>query len=411
VADNPDLSVVATDGSACLWVSTSTGRQFARITAVNNTTKVVTVDAYGVTATGQNWAIGGKRETLDAASSRTLFSTTGWRPGWECLLEDNQTITSTLSLNGPNLGGYVVLRSSVAGTSRTITCSANTTAIDWVIGGFSEIHLTDLAIENTAGTKTSSNGISSSGSGSNRFLTLTRCAIGHPTNQLNIGMTTGSCRLIDSSIRNCVGYAADVTSPFCAYGSVIHSNGNALRINSGVLNLIRCLVYGNTNENILVNPSSPNNLVADCTFDSAGTDVFSTSFGSGGHTIQFINCNFTKGGGFGIRSDQISELPEVIATNCNYGSGVDANTSGAFTPAGSVLERNCIAVTPSYVNRATANYGPGSAIAGQGLPKSPATLGNGIAVATSIVDIGAFQSAGGGGGLILPRPMNGGYSA
>jgi hypothetical protein len=223
-------------------------------------------------------------------------------------------------------------------------------------------------------------------------------------------MTTGNCRLIDSLIRNCIGYAADVTAPFCAYGSVIHTNGNALRVNSGGLNLVRTLIYGNTNENILVNPTAPSNLVVDCTFDSASTDVFSTALGSGGNTIQVINCNFTKGGGFGIRARQLNELPEVIATNCNYGSGSDANTSGTFTPAGSVLERNCIAVTPTYVNRATANYGPGSAIIGQGFPESPATLGDGTAVATSSIDIGAFQS-GGGGGLILPRSMNGGYSA
>ena len=90
-ADAPNLSGVATDGSACLWVSTSSGRQFAKITAVNNTTKIVTVAlAYGVTATGLTWAIGGKRATLDAASSRTLFGatsgtihSTGWQAGWE----------------------------------------------------------------------------------------------------------------------------------------------------------------------------------------------------------------------------------------------------------------------------------------------------------------------------------------
>ncbi len=412
-ADNPDLSGVATDGSACLWVSTSTGRQFARITGVNNTTKVLTVDAYGVTATSQTWAIGGKRATIDAASSRTLFGATGWRPGWECLLEDNQTITSTLSLNGPNLGGYVVLRSNTVGANRTITCSANTTAIDWVIGGFSEVFINDINIENTNATKTSANGVSASGSGSSRFMTLRRCYLGHPTNQLRIGLTTGSVRLLDCTIRNCTSFGVDVSSPIHAYGSVFHSNANAIRMNNAsVFYIMRCLFYGQTNENLLINQTSGGGLVADCTFDNASTDNLSLAYGSGGGTIQVINCNFTKGGGFGVRAGQLSELPTVWAQNCNYGSGADANTSGSFTTSGSVSELNCISVSPTYVDRATANYGPGSAIKNKGFPESPATLGDGVAVATSTVDIGAFQSAGGsGGGLLLPRSMNGGYSA
>lgn len=412
-ADSPDLSGVATDGSACLWVSTSSGRQFAKITAVNNTTKVVTVAlAYGVTATGQTWAIGGKRATLDATSSRTLFSTDGWRPGWECLLETDQTITSTLSLNGPNVGNYAVFRSNTVGTSRKITCSANTTAIEWNIAGFRELYIEDITIENTNATKTSANGVSTTGSGSNRVLTLNRCILGHATNQLRIGLTTGA-RLINSTIQHCTSYAADTTGSIIAYGSVFHSNGNAVRVNAGGNLFSRCLFYNQTNENVLLNNSGPGSLVVDCTFDNASTDNLSTALGSGGWTVMAVNCNLTKGGAFGIRTSQLSELPVVRAESCNYGSGVDANTSGNFTTAGSVLERNCIAVTPTYSNRATANYAPGSAIVAQGFPKSPATLGNGVSVATSSIDIGAFQSAGsgGGGGLILPRPMNGGYSA
>ena len=413
IADNPDLSSVATDGSACLWVSTSSGRQFAKITGINNTTKVVTVAlAYGVTATGQTWAIGGKRATLDAASSRTLLSANGWRQGWECLLETDQTITSTLAISGPNVGNYAVFRSDTVGTSRKITCSANTTAIEWNSSGFSELYMEDITIENTNATKTSANGISTTGGGSNRVLTLNRCILGHATNQLRIGLATGA-RLVNSVIQHCTSFATDTTASIVAYGSVFHSNANAVRVNAGGNVFTRCLFYNQINENLLVNNSGPGSLIVDCTFDNASTDNLSTSLGSGGWTVLVVNCNLTKGGAFGIRTGQLSELPTVRAESCNYGSGVDANTSGTFTTAGSVLERNCIAVTPTYANRATTNYAPGSAIVGQGFPKSPATIGNGVSVATSSIDIGAIQSAGGGGGggLILPRPMNGGYSA
>jgi hypothetical protein len=403
IADNPDLSGVATDGSACLWVSTSSGRQFAKITGVNNTTKVVTVAlAYGVTATGQTWAIGGKRATLDAASSRTLLSANGWRPGWECLLETDQTITSTLSISGPNAGNYAVFRSNTVGTSRRLTCTANTTAIQWDSAGFSELYVEDITLENTNATKTLANGISTTGSGSSRVLTLNRCILGHATNQLRIGLTTGA-RLINSAIQNCTSFATDTTQPIVAYGSVFRSNSNPVRINAGGNFFSRCLFHDQANENLLINNSGPGSLIVDCTFDSPSTDNFSTSnFGSGGWTVMFINCNFTKGGAFGIRTSQLSELPTVRAESCNFGSGGDANTSGNFTTAGSVLERNCIAVTPTYVSRSTANYGPGSAIVGQGFPKSPATIGNGVSVAASSIDIGAIQSAGGGGGVFDP---------
>lgn len=72
-ADSPNLSGVATDGSALLWVQSSSGRQASPITAVNNTTKVVTVsDTYANTESGKTWAIGGKRATLDDAGFRQI---------------------------------------------------------------------------------------------------------------------------------------------------------------------------------------------------------------------------------------------------------------------------------------------------------------------------------------------------
>ncbi len=81
-ADSPDLSGVATDGSAVLWVLTSSGREFSKITGVDNGTKIVTVETtYSVTESGRTWAIGGKRSTLHNADSLKLF-TTDARPTW-----------------------------------------------------------------------------------------------------------------------------------------------------------------------------------------------------------------------------------------------------------------------------------------------------------------------------------------
>jgi hypothetical protein len=400
-ADNPDLSGVATDGSAALWVSTSTGRQFARITAVNDITKVITTtgNTWGVTASSQTWAIGGERATLNAASSRALFTATGWGSGWEIVLATDQTIDSSLSINGPNLQ-MAVMRSNVQGISRCITCTADATVIAYNVASFRDFILQDIAIENSNVSKTAADGIVCSGSGSSRSIILRRCKIGHPTNSVRIGIQNflAFTVLIDCTIIHCTSFSFFGTGNTTAYGSVFHSNGNSFSASGGSCTFCRCLFYSNTNENLKINPTNGAILICDSTFDSASTDNLSTLIGSGGSSVQVVNCNFTKSGGFGIRARQLSELPEIYTLNCNFGSGVDANASGKLAVVGSVDETGTLEATPTYLDRLTANYGPGSAIIGQGYPKSPATLGTGTAVATSSLDIGAFQSTTSGGG-------------
>lgn len=421
-ADSPNLSGVATDGSACLWVNTATGRQFAKITAVNNTTKIVTVAlAYGVTATGLTWAIGGKRATLDDANSRKLFGTAtgtqyslGWQAGWECVLETDQIITSTLILSGPGATGFAIFRSNTPGTIRTITCSANQAALDWVIAGWiSTFQITDIKIQNSNATKTSAHGIISSGSGSARTLLLRRCIIGDPSNTLQGGVTT-TFSAIDCCFQNCAGKVLTATGNFNLYGCVFRNNtGNpTIETNGGVFSIVRCLFHNNSNDNLQMNHSQiPGTaFIADCTFDEAGGSALSNLLGSGGaNGYHAINCNLTKSGAFGMRGGLLNELPNSSATNCNFGSGADANTSGAYNSG--VLEYNNLTVNGTYANRSGKDYSPAAGIKAKGLPLSPATLGASQAVPTSSIDIGSFQSAGGGGGSIFFRPgMSGGMN-
>lgn len=412
-ADSPDLSGVATDGSACMWIATASGRQFAKITAVNNTTKIVTVAlAYGVTASGLTWAIGGKRATLDDANSRTLLGattgtahTTGWQPGWECILETDQTITSSLIFSGPNASGGAVFRSNTAGTIRTITCSANAAALNWVISAFiGFVELRDLKIQNSNATKTSAHAILLSGSGSARNLILRRCILGDPTNTLQAAVSpagiSASVHGIDSTVQNCAGIAIDTTAASTFYGCVFRNNTGtvSIRMNGAPLTVVRSLFHDNSGDAIQINliAYSGISLIADSTFDSMGSDAISNEIGSGGQSgYHAINCNMTKNGAFGMRGLQVSELDTCSATNCNFGSGTDANTSGRISTT--VLEYQNIAVDSSYTNRSTKDFSPGANIRAKGMPLSPATLGASQAVATSSIDIGAFQSAGGGG--------------
>lgn len=110
-ADAPDLSGVATDGSACLWVLTSSGRQFSKITGVDNGTKIVTVEtAYGVTESGRTWAIGGKRATMHNTNSLLLF-TADARQSWEVELE----YTGTNYMHRSSGTGGITMHANTAG--------------------------------------------------------------------------------------------------------------------------------------------------------------------------------------------------------------------------------------------------------------------------------------------------------
>lgn len=60
---SPDLSGVASDGSAAIWVNGATGAHLAKITAVDDTGKTVTTEILMVTA-GVSWAIGGERASM-----------------------------------------------------------------------------------------------------------------------------------------------------------------------------------------------------------------------------------------------------------------------------------------------------------------------------------------------------------
>lgn len=74
-ADSPDLSGVAQDGSALLFLNTASGRKFTRISTVDNSAKTCVVEDSFNIASGSavNYAIGGKRATLNHADSRKLF--------------------------------------------------------------------------------------------------------------------------------------------------------------------------------------------------------------------------------------------------------------------------------------------------------------------------------------------------
>ena len=124
-ADTPDLSGVS--AGDLLWVQSSSGMQFSVIASVDDVADTVTVDtAVAVTETGRTWAIGGKRATLEDASSRQLLQDLLNINSVIVELEDDQTINSYVFIKMIAIGdGNTPSRfRGSAGSIKTITQTA-----------------------------------------------------------------------------------------------------------------------------------------------------------------------------------------------------------------------------------------------------------------------------------------------
>ena len=119
---SPDLSGVATDGSAAIWIAQSSARRLSKITSVNNTAKTVVVeDAFNIASgSAKNYAIGGKRQTLDADTGNT--DPADWKEGWTVEFDEGTyTVQAAIAcLGGTAATGPTVLRASSSATSNPI---------------------------------------------------------------------------------------------------------------------------------------------------------------------------------------------------------------------------------------------------------------------------------------------------
>lgn len=84
-----------------MWVQASSGRQFSVIQSVVSSTEVLCDTTFAVTETGRTWAIGGKRATLEDASSRNMLNEDLDTPlVFKVKLETDQDINSPLYTSG-----------------------------------------------------------------------------------------------------------------------------------------------------------------------------------------------------------------------------------------------------------------------------------------------------------------------
>lgn len=309
---SPDLSGVATDGSAVLWLQTSTGRRNFTINAVDNGADTVTLDdAPAGTATGLTWAIGGKRGSFDL--SRQLFS--DLKAGWIVETETNQAITTTtLSVNS---GGSVALRAIIRSNNTTVRVIDQAANDEVITLGTSADHLQFeyLQFTNTNGTKTTAHGVAFNG---NSGLAFIKCIFGHATNTLNRGITrAGSfiqAAFVGCEFRNCAGDGI--------------STGNNT---SHQLIVQSCYFHDNGGDGIVGGTSAIDVfVVSDSIFDTnvSGIDM------AGVATVPWIVRNCTFYGHSGNAFDNIASAGlcynNIFANNTGRGISADSTITGGF---------------------------------------------------------------------------------
>lgn len=296
---SPDLSGVATDGSHVIYLADATAgaRNFGKITAKDDGADTVTVaNAFGLSLSGKSWAIGGKRATFDATTSRKLFENNSAAgdamPGWIIQTETAQSLTSVIVCRraGDNTSGFI----KICGTSgEVVTQTANAACFSLAVV-VTSIWFDSLGFQNTNGTKTSAYGIATSGNSPSAI--ITNCVFGHATNTLLSGIgnanaaptwlivgckflectgdgisggVTASVTISRSTIVDCAGDGIDLTSggnPVLYADNLIvaRNGGRGIHLNANAICylLINSIIHGNSSSGLeMVGGPGVNNIL------------------------------------------------------------------------------------------------------------------------------------------------------
>jgi hypothetical protein len=426
ITDAVSLTGVPVDGSACLWVATSSGRRWSKITAISGSSGawVVTVaDAYGVTDAADAWAIGGKRATLNGS----LQLGVDIRGGWTIDVQTNQTLTAnwriapnavgnfqtTFTSSAPTYDGAGRISGPVVNTSTNgivaldnaganhllishlvFRCSAATPGegvrpVGFSNGGVTEMMLYDVLLDGW------NNGIADTDTGNN--------------------VQVSGLALDRVEIKNCIRDGANIINKGAAFSDCyIHTNntggaGNAgLYSASGFLIASNCVFDGNKGCNVLCGSASSGNFVnsfINCVFSNAvsvASNGNGLSFGSnGGGSMVIKNCIMFGNVGWGVAGT--SPLDVLVNLNNAYGGNGIGNRQ--TIPAGAndvTLTANPFASATDFALNSTAGGGAACKHAG-----APQTL---LSATATAPDVGAVQGGSGaaaGGGAPLSRVFTG----
>lgn len=417
---SPDLSGVATDGSAVFFFNDATAgnRNFVKITAVNNSTKVITVaNALGFTLT-KAWAIGGKRATIFGTTSVKLLennsSTGDARAGWiiemQSAYAETQTGTQNIRCVGDATSGPVILR-GVAGAGTLPVITANFNNYGFVVQAAAvNFVFKDFEYRNSSGTKTAakafrcfSGGVKIEGirldhsGGSNNWLTA--CYLEAGGNHV-LGCTiktTGTAIEIVSSdghdirwnyIHDCGAAAITATGDLLSCeicdNIIYNTTGVGISLTGGTSTTVNRRV--NIERNTIDKSSSDGILIG------GSTSMVENSC--------IINNILSNNGGYGLNFNSASVslaffeyYHPTIRNNDTY-----LNTSGAYGVNGTAYSISTATfvgtdpgLDPQFTNAAGGDFSIGTNLKAKGFPVGGSLYVGTYSTTYSYVDIGAAQ--------------------
>ena len=386
------LSAGATDGSAVMWIS---GIGFARIDTHNSVDTIVVERP--ITCTGQSFYIGGKRATLDNADSRYLFAATvsptgpfGISGNWNIQLEDDQTITSAITLTANSgLFNYATIKGNASPARRKITQStASAFLFNQTVNSY--WHFDSLEFNHSNATK---NYVIQSTT--TRQVSFSNCIAGNsaglscPSGLMNRAGNVPSVILYNSSVLNCRSSAMANNINLHSFGSEISKSVGSGVPNASIVNLYQSIISYNGGDGIVSSSSIVNN----------ENFVNNTIVGNTGN-------GFTIGGGNLQRNAFIAG--NIFASNSFYGinfSGSSAQSyptiqyndffsNGSGTVNGITFDStNLSATDPQFTNgvSGTRDFSIGTNLRGLGFPGTASTVGANTSSTTTYFDIGASQ--------------------
>lgn len=325
ITDAVNLSSVAVDGSAVLWVATSSGRRWSAISAISGSSGawVVTVStAYSTTQSGASWAIGGKRATLNG--SRQLFSDAApSNVGWTIDIQTGETLTSVLVVPAVASRLTRLLITSTSGTRPLITTATNSTNI-LDISSSSYLTIQSLAFSNTATTRGRAIGIPNGNASS---IAIDNCtfdgfSVAIEGDNITYFQFVNGLSLTQVEIKNSISDGVKCKNELVVDHCNIHNNGGDgiqrnVSAGSGSVSITNTAITNNAGTGLHIPSGSGNsivNIVANTFRNNTGSDI---DINIDSQTLILVDNIFWGTGPYGVKSTTSVYL--CLSLNNAYG--------------------------------------------------------------------------------------------
>lgn len=362
-ADTPDLSGVS--AGDLLWVSTTSGRQYAIIASVDDVADTVTVDdAFGVTESSRTWAIGGKRATIGETNSQLMFADA--HDDWTIELEDDQSISAAITWSGGDNDDRGFRLIGTAGSIKTITQTASATAHFSLSSASSTIE--NIKFLNSGATKEYVV-LGGSGALTARFID---CVAGEGSGGNNPqGFGKRGAGGMGMSAINCIAdyCGEDGFGEISTRNRVVGVNSKAIGCGrhgfatrgDGGLVLHNCIADSNGGDGFYSGSQPKHVHVTNCVSRNNTGDGFNSNAAeTTDQAVIILNNQFTENGAYGVDFGSWAATSKgFFADGNNFGTGGTANTSGDYNGNISGGSRDT-AVDPAYTDTANGDYTPGT---------------------------------------------------